>query len=52
MTEYLTPDEIVELVDYIAKVVPDDLEQAQGQLEDIADLTSAYLGRPDAGKEE
>jgi len=45
MTEYLTPDEIVELVDYIAKVVPDDLEQARGQLEDIADLTQAYLAR-------
>ena len=45
MTEYLTPEEIVELVDYIAKVIPDDLEQALGQLEDIADLTGAYLNR-------
>ena len=46
--ENLSLAEIVELVDYIAKVVPDDLEQALGQLEDIADLTGAYLG----GKED
>jgi hypothetical protein len=49
--EPLTPEEIVEEVDYIARIVPDTLEEARAMIEDIADLTSSYFDAEEAGKE-
>jgi len=52
MTEYLTPDECLEQVEYIARIVPDTLEEARQRLEDIADLVESYLGAEEPGEEE
>ena len=48
MTEYLSPDEKLDLVRHIVSIVPDDLEGALAQLEDIAALAK---DNPDAPKE-
>ena len=51
----LTLEEIIEEIDYIAKIVPDTLEEARAMMEDISDLTSSYLDAEDdseAGKED
>ena len=52
MTAYLTADEIMEQVEYIARIVPDTLEEARQRLEDIADLVESYLGAEEPGEEE
>lgn len=52
MTAYLTADECLEHVEYIARIVPDTLEEARQRLEDIADLVESYLGPGEAGEEE
>ena len=56
MTEYLTPDEIVEEVKKIVRIMADDYRQALNQLDDIAELVKRCRVHPDApqgdGKEE
>ena len=46
----LTADEVIEEIDYIARIVPDTLEEARAMIEDIFDLTSSYLEADEAGK--
>lgn len=51
----LTLEEIIEEIDYIAKIIPDTLEEARQRLDDIADLVDSYLDAEDdseAGKED
>ena len=49
-TPELTAEEVIEEIDYIARIVPDTLEEARAMIEDIFDLTSSYLEADEAGK--